>query len=563
MRRERLERALSLFACLALGVALAAAFWTSATRRAAERERVEVRAAAELQGRALEALLDKYRALPALLAHRDDIRAVFRRGSRADGEAVALDVAGRTGAVDVAFLRPSGSVLAVARGALGADAMARLVAAPLQGRLGRAAFATEADGPLYAFSHPVRDSRGAIAGIVAVIVGLAAIEETWAIALDAIHVEDAAGRFVVGNDLARRRLANGAGGIEASLFLARLGWRLFVVRDASAVAAAGRGALGLAVLLAALLTGLVMLALWRVRAARARSRAERAGALRLERRVRDRTRALTHEMREREAAEGRLREAQADLVQAAKLAALGRMSAALAHEYNQPLAAIRAYAENAARLLERGREAEVPDTLARIVAVAERMGRLAQTLRSFARRPGTATRPVRLPEAWQDALTIVEPLARERGVAIAIEGLDDDVVVEAGRLRLSQVLLNLLLNAVEACSGRDERHVAVRVAREGEGEAVAVRVSDTGPGVADAVRDELFEPFVTTKPVGEGLGLGLSIAFNMARDFGGTLRLLDVPGGGATFELRLRAARTEADMPRAEAPPLDAAREPA
>lgn len=564
MKRERLERALALFVCAGLTLALALAAWTSTARLARERETVELRAAAELQGRALEALLDKYRALPALLSHRADIRALFvpsarsSAAARAAGRAVALDVAGQTGAVDVAFLRPSGEPLAVARGVLGEEALATLVAVPLQGRLGRAAFATRAQGPLYGFSYPVRGASGDITGIVTVVVGLAAVEETWALALDAIHVEDAAGRFVVGNDLARRVLEGRAlegdeAGIERSLYLPRVGWRLHVVRDAGAVTAAGRAAAWLGASGGALLSGLALLALWRVQAARARTRAERAGALRLERRVRDRTRDLTREMGEREEAERRLRDAQADLAQAVKLAALGRMSAALAHEYNQPLAAIRAYAENASRLLERDRHGEVPETLARIVAVSQRMGRLAKTLRSFARRPGSATRPVRLAEAWDDALTIVAPLARERGVTIRAEGLDG-LTVEAGRLRLSQVLLNLLSNAVEACAEGDER--CVRVNAERGGERVRLRVSDTGPGVDPAVRDELFEPFVTTKPVGEGLGLGLSIAFNMARDFGGTLRLVE-GGEGATFELTLRAA-TPAERLHAHAPPLDA-----
>ena len=553
MKRERLERALALLLCVALGALLAAFAWTSATRLALEREGREVRAAAELQGRALEALLDRYRALPALLAHRDDIRALFEGSSAAEGEEVALDVAGRTGAVDVAFLRPSGRPLAVARGVLGEGPLLRLVAPALQGRLGRAAFATPSDGPLYAFSYPVRGANGRITGIVAVLIGLSAIEETWALALDAIHVTDAAGRFVVGNDLARARSDRTV--VERSVYLARVGWRLFVRRDARAVTAAGRTALLLAVLAAILVSGLALLALSRVQAARTRSRQERAEALRLERRVRDRTHELTREMSEREAAEARLRDAEADLAQAAKLAALGRMSAALAHEYNQPLAAIRAYAENAERLLARDRTAEVGDTIARIVAMAERMARLAQTLRSFARRPGSATRPVPLAQALEDALTIARPLARKSGVAIHVEGLSDDLVVEAGRLRLSQILLNLLSNAVEACvAEHDTRGGRVDVAVRRHGATVVLRVHDTGPGVAAHVRDELFEPFVTTKPVGEGLGLGLAIAFNMARDFGGTLRLLDpVEGQGATFELALRAAF---ERPRADAPPM-------
>ena len=497
----------------------------------------QVEAAAALQARTVESILAKYRHLPAQIAHRNDVRALFQAP---DGEeareslvTIARDVAGLTGASDIVFLDLSGRTVASAEGpssTLGPDAARRAVAGALQGRLGRilvrSAAGPRGEAPDYAFSFPVRSFTRDVVGAVAVQVDLARIEETWALSLDAIRATDGGGALVVGNDRGRAEPAR-QGAVTALRPLPRVGWQLAVSRDARGPRTVARNA--------AWLAGLAVLALtlgalgWtgRRHAIESRLRRERAGSLVLERRVRDRTRAL--------------RAAQAELIQSAKLAALGRMSAALAHEYAQPLAAIRTYAENAGTLLDRDRPEEVPQVLTRIVAMAERMRSLSQTLRSFAREPGEAVRPVRLADALDDALLLAETEASRRGVRIAADEAGERSVV-GGRVRSSQVILNLLSNAVAA----SPQGGLVRLSIHDEGETTILRVADDGPGVPEAVRNAVFDPFFTTRPVGEGLGLGLAIAYNVMRDFGGTLRLLPTrPGKGAVFEATFLLTRAE------------------
>ena len=540
--RRRLERA-GVVVCGLLAAALAAALVHAALLASGRGELTrQARAALALQARTVESILAKHRHLPAQLAHRRDVRALFARDGAAgevedagDGAAIASNVAGLTGAADIAFLDARGRIVAAARERFSGFAPAilrRVLDGPREGRLGRSVVAPEEAGraPGYVFSYPVRDGRGTIVGAAAVMVDLGRIEEIWALSLDSIRATDHAGRMVVANDVS----LEDAPSVVAARMLAQLGWRLEIERDARAVHRAARNGAGLAALVVLALATFALALVWRRQALAARGRRDRATALVLERRVRDRTRALEV--------------AQAELVQSAKLAALGRMSAALAHEYAQPLAAIRTYAENARTLLQQGRADAVPRAIERVVAMAERMRSLSQTLRSFAREPGSAARPVPLDEAFADALTLAQAEAKARGVEIRFEAPDaGDALVLGGRVRLSQVFLNLLTNAVAA----SPEGGAVRVTLSQTHEEIALRVADDGPGVPEQMREQVFEPFFTTKPVGEGLGLGLAIAYNVVRDFGGTLRLLP-SGSGAVFEVRLRRAEPAAYAAAAE-----------
>ena len=521
------------------GSAAGLALWTVFALASDAREEVvralerEAEAQLALQAETLEGVLEKYRHLPAMLAHRGDVRALFSPAppewSSGSGTAIAQDIAGLSGAADVGFLDADGHPLALADDVISRSGgrTADLVAAPLQGRLGRTLLRIDGE-PFYAFSFPVR-SNERIDGAVVVVADLEDVAETWSLALHPIRAVGPTGAWIVGNDLATSRSAET---IERSRFLPQTQWRLFVNRSEAPADLAWRQSVTRSLLVLLIAVGVAAGALWRWRVAGQALRQERAQALRLERRVRDRTSDLAN-------ANERLREAQDELVRSAKLAALGRMSASLAHEYNQPLAAVRTYSDNAARLIERGCPEEAREALERITAMAVRMGALSQTLRSFARTPGAELSAVPLDRAIAEARLLLETQAEERGITVGWPTLDAPTLVRGGAVRLSQVIVNLLSNAIEAA--RNEIHVSVDLHED----AVRLRVADDGPGVAAEIRDQIFDPFFTTREVGQGLGLGLSIAYNIARDFGGSLVLLDTRDG-ATFELSLPKARVDA-----------------
>ncbi|SEL27857.1 two-component system, NtrC family, C4-dicarboxylate transport sensor histidine kinase DctB [Roseovarius nanhaiticus] len=265
----------------------------------------------------------------------------------------------------------------------------------------------------------------------------------------------------------------------------------------------------------------------------------------LEQRVEQRTSALRHEIEERRRTEEKLRRTQAGLVQAGKLSALGQMSAALSHEFNQPLQAVKAYAENAQTFLDRGETGEVRDNIGRISRMADRMAAISRHLRNFARRPGEAIGPVPLNIVIDDALAVSAPKLKSSDVVLDYTPAADAPWVIGGHVRLQQVAVNLISNAVDAVGGRGR--IELRAARHGEGWRVTVR--DNGPGLPENASEQMFDPFFTTKPMGQGLGLGLSISYNIVRDFGGTLWGETHPDGGAIFGIDLIAA----EVPMTEA----------
>ncbi len=264
---------------------------------------------------------------------------------------------------------------------------------------------------------------------------------------------------------------------------------------------------------------------------------EQATARELEERVRKRTDELRKEYEERIAAEAALRQAQNELMQSAKLASIGQMSAALSHEYNQPIAAIRAYADNAQAFLDKDRQDAARDNLTRISSMTERMAKLSKTLKSFARKPGTSMRDVSVPSLVKESITLVEPHARDKKVDIELGDIPADLTVRGGSLRLSQVLVNLLSNGVDAAENSAKKQVRLTVSHDPE--SVIFTVEDSGDGITEKDKESIFDPFVTQKDVGEGLGLGLSIAYNIVHDFGGEIEIGASQLGGAAFYVKL------------------------
>jgi len=251
---------------------------------------------------------------------------------------------------------------------------------------------------------------------------------------------------------------------------------------------------------------------------------------------------LTDEAEVRRQAEQQLHRTQNELYQAGKMAVLGQMSASITHELNQPLTALRTMSDNAMLLFERGRFDEARQNLAKISQVVARMGSITGKLKSFARKSNAELGPVSVHTAISNTLVLVERRLQLDKVAFTLDISQGDVYALCDSNRLEQVLLNLMSNAADALGtlARDvPRRLTVRVT-EAE-EVVSIRVADNGPGLTDEARERLFQPFFTTKPQGEGLGLGLAISEQIVRDFGGSLRS-EATDTGACFVIALRAA---------------------
>jgi len=312
------------------------------------------------------------------------------------------------------------------------------------------------------------------------------------------------------------------------LALPEFGWTIRFLSDLEPVRAQAAGAAVLAGLVVLLLaTGL---ALNQQRRQTLRLQREARGLL--ERRVDERTAELV-------AANRVLREAQEELVQAGKLAALGQMSAALAHEINQPLAAIRTFVASTRILAERGETAMVRDNLGMIEDLAERMAVLSGHLKDFARKGPARIEAVPVARTLDRALTLLAPRLRQDDVAVRRD-VPPDALVRGDSVRLEQVFINLLRNAADAMESCDERRLTLTAERTAEG--WEIRIRDSGTGIAEAHQFQLFDPFFTTKEVGQGLGLGLSLSYGIVRDFGGTLRAENNPDGGACFVVLLPEA---------------------
>ena len=230
-------------------------------------------------------------------------------------------------------------------------------------------------------------------------------------------------------------------------------------------------------------------------------------------------------------------QAEDELVQAGKLAALGQMSAGISHEVNQPLTALRALARNSQLLLEAGRHATVAENLRTIDAMVERMGLITRQLKSFARKAELASAPVSLLQAIANARLLVEHRLRDEQVQISIE-VPAGLRVDCEGNRLEQVLVNLFGNAIDAMRKEPLRALRISASPVAEGARVLVTVSDSGTGMNEALLPRLFEPFFTTKPAGEGLGLGLVISSKIIHEFGGTLRAANHERG-MSFEFDL------------------------
>ena len=221
------------------------------------------------------------------------------------------------------------------------------------------------------------------------------------------------------------------------------------------------------------------------------------------------------------------------LVQLNKLAALGQIAAGVGHEINQPLAAISAYTSNAVTFLDRGQTDDVRDNLNRVIGLASRIGTITAELLGFARKATGTITAVSLNKVIEGALLLLRD--RIATLNAVVHQPTDDALVQAEAVRLEQVLVNLMANALDA----GQRGVEIDLSIELKDGFVELKVADNGPGLSMQTRETLFQPFSTTKR--DGLGLGLVISRDIMADFGGEL-LAASPEQGAAFIMRLRPA---------------------
>ncbi len=427
----------------------------------------------------------------------------------------------------------------------------------------------------YFIAQPVYangSAGGPVAGVIAVKISLAEFERTWSSSDDPITLADRHGVIFLSNradwkyhslhplreatlaELNHTQQYTGkkitplqqTPGPFVTLPVGRLGWQLMLFPNQSRVARVGT----LWALATALLLAFAAASLWALHQRRQRMEERSASrealqraAQELESRIAQRTQQLSETNQNLEAkyhklqqTEHMLRSTQNELVQAGKLAMLGQMAAGITHELNQPLAAIRAFADNARTYLERGQPEQAAGNLVHIGAASARMGAIIGQLKGFARKDQHVA-AVDLAHSVRASAFLLESEFQRRDALLDIDTGTGAMVVAGDAVRIEQVLINLLRNALDAVEAAPVRRVSLALSREDE--QAVVRISDSGEGIPEQVAAHLFEPFFTTKPSGKGLGLGLAISSSIVQAMNGQLRAYNRPEGGAEFEMRL------------------------
>lgn len=567
-----MRRVLTAVAALAGVLALSAVVWTySMTQSVAALEQRGQSDLALASDRLVSHLL-RFRQLATWLA--SDPR---MKPGAATPEALSLVLrraADASGALDFVLLDHAHRPIASASGRDPGEWTDRpFIARAFSGALGRDIATSQAFGRrTFAYAAPVFGTDGPVARALVVMIDLEAIEAEFRGAHPAVFMSDATGvvyfsnrsEFVLlvhgpgGGGLV---LAGGAGidyaattrfGVEvwegaAGRYLPRRA--LHIARPLPVIGMTAEALVDLQpaydeALLQAAVAGMIgLLFLGAIVLGTTRRRVLARANARLEGRVSARTRELSAvnatlraEVAERQEAERALKRAQADLVQAEKLSALGKMTAGISHELNQPLMAIQSFADNGVAFLERGDAATAERNLRKISDLARRMARIIKNFRAFARQEKDTVHRVDLVQAVEAAVDLCAARLQQQDVTLDLALPATPVWVQGGEVRLQQVALNLMSNAIDAMAASDRRRLTVSVTA---GAPVVLTVRDTGPGIE--APEKVFEPFYTTKAIGEtdGVGLGLSISYGLVQSFGGSIRGANAPGGGAVFTVEL------------------------
>ena len=581
MTRDFRQRALYVLAFLGVVGLLTAAVWRYAYDQGLTQLASRGQADLALAGDRIVGQLQRYRDLAVLLADHPQIAQALEEGATPPTSDLLLDVADKTGALNVLVLDRDARVVATGQEVVPIDlAWQPHVRRALRGALGRGhGHAKPATRRAFFHSAPIFGPDGQVDGATVVIADLDRIDYNWRGTNPATFFTDYSGEVFIANRselLFWQRPPGSAGLIPPTgappPFRAQMvgqheiwaiGWgpylpreALHLTQDLPVIGMTGEvlidvtqtRALAMAQALAVAALCLAFGSLLFLAAERRRALA-RDNEL-LEERVAKRTLALREtnaslrrEAAEREEAQAALRKAQDDLVQAGKLSALGQMSAGISHELNQPLMAIRSFAENAVKFMERGAPDRAGENLDRISDMAGRMGRIIQNLRAFARQENRPQDRVDLGAVITTALDLTRARCDEAGVEVVFDAPSSQIWVRGGEVRLSQVFVNLITNAADAMGTSSEKRLSITVAAS---DAVTVEFSDTGPGIE--MPDKVFDPFYTTKQADDvaGMGLGLSISYGIVQSFGGQIKGSNRPEGGAVFTVTLDPAPQEA-----------------
>lgn len=536
--------------------------------------------------------LNRYEVLPRILGDLPALRAVLQQDSpqvRDNANRLLKRLRNQTGADVIYLMATDGNTLAASNWDEEDSFVDRNFAfrpyfrQAMEGRLGRFfGLGTTSGKRGYYFGAAVRDGDQVL-GVLVVKVDLDHTETLWGSTPEQLLVTDNFGVVILTSRPDWRfRATRGLGvdereqiafdqpyptlypqdltlNIDAWLIQSRelkeTGWTVRILAPVSLVERPVRTvvAIGAATLLALLLwLGLLM---QRRRHFLERLALDSQARQQLEQRVLERTRDLEAlnsrlkvEVLEREQAQQELVRAQDELLQAGKLSALGTMSASISHELNQPLAAIRSYADNARVLLDHERVDEARDNLRLISELIARMASIIAHLRAFARRDQHAPERVALQPALDDALALLAKRRQAMGVELIRDLPEATLWVQAGETRLRQILANLLANALDALGERPQpRRIWLRAELEGDGVLLTLR--DNGPGFSAEALQRAREPFFTTKTSAQGLGLGLAICDTLTRALGGELRMSNHAEGGAQLGLFLRSAEPGVAFP--------------
>ena len=539
----------------------------------------------------LHAALAKYRYLPFLIARDESVKSLLSKPVHSAGESVnasraLVDINNKSG-TDVLFIMDSdGTTVAASNWQDPLSFVGRNYAFrpyfqdAMENREGGFfAIGATTGQPGYFMSHPVRNADG-IGGVAVVKIDLSPLQHDWRDGGETVFVSDDNGVIFLSsqehwnfrtlaplspkkrNLIHERKQYRGQGlevldfdyGIIAGADSAAIdgrrymhvsralndqGWRLHYLSPVKPLEERRQAMVLLGVAVLVLLATLLLY--WREREQKIISRrrareAEKIGAI---------NKQLELEIIERRTAETELRETQAELVQAGKLAALGKMSAAIAHEINQPIAAIRTFSASARLMLAKGMTGHLDKTLGEISGLTERMGVITGQLKTFARKAPVRLDPLDVRDAIAHVENMMQPQAREEGSVLVVDIPDIPVIVKADTVRLEQIFINLLRNALDAVRDQDERKVTLTL-KQSDGFA-KFQVKDTGAGVSLEVQERLFDPFFTTKEVGEGVGLGLSITYGIVTDLDGDIRVANAPSGGAVFVVKLPVCENKSD----------------
>lgn len=574
MIRGLRRHALPLLLFLLTVSALSAGVWRYGYLQGLDQLRGRGEADLALASDRLVGQLQRYRDLSVLMADHPTVADLLAGGSANAARDLLQSVADRATALDLLVVAPSGRILAATQSTASAEVTAKpFVRRALRGALGWG----HGDAPPLtsrAFFHaaPVFDGRGGVSGAVVVITDLNGIDYNWRGSTPAAFFTDAAGVVQISNrsDLLFWERPEGDPGLfppdapQPEFRSTRIGgheiwdmgWGPYLPKRAMhltkmlpVIGMTGEVLLDvaparrLAFAQAAAVAGLCLAFGAMLFLATERRRTLAQANKQLERRVAERTAALRgsnmelrREAAEREEAQAALRRAQADLVQAGKLSALGQMSAGISHELNQPLMAIRSFAENAVQFAERGKPERAKENLTRISEMAQRMARIIQNLRAFARQESAPQTRVALGAVIEQALELTRPYLQDAGVTLHYDAPSGEIWVRGGEVRLGQVFVNLITNAVDAMAGQETKELHVSVSDD---DPLTVNIRDTGPGIE--MPDKVFDPFYTTKSAGEtaGMGLGLSISYGIVQSFGGQIKGSNWADDGALFSVTL------------------------